>query len=573
MPLTRTFALLFMTTVFIPGAQPQNSAEQSNKRGNYDRSMTVNRLGIVATSQTLASAAGAEILRQGGNAVDAAIAANAVLGVAEPMMNGIGGDLFAIVYEAKDDKLYGLNSSGWAPQGLTLDFLKSKGITEHLPRDIQAVTVPGAVAGWDALHRRFGKLPLNRILQPAIYDAQNGIPIAELVAEVWETTGKSLAKKPGFSETFLPNGRAPRVGDIFRDPDLAKSLELIADHGRDGFYRGSLAAKLVDFSREQGGTMTEADLADFQPEWVEPISTTYRGWTVSELPPNGQGIAALSMLNIMEQFPLASYGHNSAKALHVMIEAKKLAYADLIKYVGDPRFSDIPVHQLLSKDLARRRADSIDPNHAHCNVLPSDLSQRLNAMASDTTYLTVIDSDGNIVSLIQSNFSGFGTGLVAPGTGFALQNRGQLFSLKPGQPNTLAPHKRPLHTIIPGFMRKGDERIGFGIMGGFNQAQAHAQFVSNIADFGMNIQAALSAARFTKPTFEGCDLMIESRVPESVRSDLSAKGHELQVVPPYSDAMGRGNAVMRNGDGVNFGASDPRADGEAVPQVPDFFRQ
>jgi gamma-glutamyltranspeptidase/glutathione hydrolase len=489
------------------------------------------------------------------------------------MMNGIGGDLFAIVYEAKDDKLYGLNSSGWAPQGLTLDFLKSKGITEHIPRDIQAVTVPGAVAGWDALHRRFGKLPLNRVLQPAIYDAQNGIPIAELVAEVWQTAGESLAKKPGFSETFLPNGRAPRVGGIFRDPDLAKSLELIAEHGRDGFYRGSLAAKLVDFSREQGGTMTQADLADFQPEWVEPISTTYRGWTVSELPPNGQGIAALSMLNIMEQFPLAEYGHNSAKALHVMIEAKKLAYADLIKYVGDPRFSDIPVHQLLSKDLARRRADSIDPNHAHCNVLPSDLSQRLNAMASDTTYLTVIDADGNIVSLIQSNFNSFGTGLVAPGTGFALQDRGRLFTLQSGQPNTLAPHKRPLHTIIPGFMRKGGERIGFGIMGGFNQAQAHAQFVSNIADFGMNIQDALSAARFTKPTFEGCDLLIESRVPESVRNDLSAKGHQLKVVLPYSDAMGRGNAVMRNGDGVNFGASDPRADGEAVPQVPDFVRK
>jgi gamma-glutamyltranspeptidase/glutathione hydrolase len=573
MPLIRTFFLLLTAVAFILAAQPKDSTEPSKKRSDYDRSMTVNRLGIVATSQTLASAAGAEILRQGGNAVDAAIAANAVLGVAEPMMNGIGGDLFAIVYQAKDDKLYGLNSSGWAPQGLTLEFLKSRGITQHIPPDIQAVTVPGAVAGWDALHRRFGKLPLSGVLQPAIYDARNGIPIAELVAEVWKTSGKVLSGKTAFSQTFLPNGRAPGVGEIFRDPDLAKSLELIADNGRDGFYRGSLAEEIVDFSRQQGGVMTGADLADFQPEWVDPISTTYRGWTVSELPPNGQGIAALSMLNIMEQFPLAAYGHNSAKALHVMIEAKKLAYADLIKYVGDPRFSDIPVHQLLSKDLARRRADSIDPNHAHCNVLPSDLSQRLNAMASDTTYLTVIDAEGNIVSLIQSNFSSFGTGLVAPGTGFALQNRGQLFSLQPGQPNSLAPHKRPLHTIIPGFMRKGDERIGFGIMGGFNQAQAHAQFVSNIVDFGMNIQAALSAARFTKPTFEGCDLLIESRITEPVRNDLSAKGHLLQVVPPYSDTMGRGNAVMRNGGDVNFGASDPRADGEAVPQVPDFVRK
>ena len=352
------------------------------------------------------------------------------------------------------------------------------------------------------------------------------------------------------------------------DQTVAHSLQLVAEHGRDGFYRGPLARTLVQFSKQQGGTMTEADLADFQPEWVDPISTTYRGWTVSELPPNGQGIAALSMLNIMEQFPLHDYGHNSAKALHVMIEAKKLAYADLIKYIGDPRFSDIPVQQLLSKDLARRRADSIDPNHAHCHVLPSDLSKRLNAMGRETTYLTTIDADGNIVSLIQSNYSGFGTGLVAPGTGFVLQNRGQLFTLKPGEPNSLAPHKRPLHTIIPGFMQKGDETIGFGIMGGFNQAQAHAQFVSNIADFGMNIQQALSAARFTKPTFEGCDVIIESRIPQTVRSQLTAKGHELEIGHPFSLEMGRGNAVMHNGAGVHFGASDPRADGEAVPQVP-----
>jgi gamma-glutamyltranspeptidase/glutathione hydrolase len=530
--------------------------------------MVVSRFGIVATSQTIASAAGAEILRQGGSAVDAAIAANAVLGVTEPMMNGIGGDLFAIVYDAKAKKLYGLNSSGWAPRGLTIDFLKSKGITGKIPRNIQSVTVPGAVAGWDALHARFGKLPLERVLEPAIFYAKNGVPIAELVAGVWKGSEHSLRDKPGFAETFLPGGHAPQTGGVFRDPDLTNSLGLIAAHGRDGFYRGPLAQKLVAFSHEQGGTMSEGDLSDFQPEWVDPISTTYHGWTVSELPPNGQGIAALSMLNIMEQFPLQDYGHNSAKALHVMIEAKKLAYADLIKYIGDPRFSDIPVKQLLSKDLARRRADSIDPGRAHCSVLPSDLSERLNAMGHDTTYLTAIDQDGNIVSLIQSNYAGFGTGLVAPGTGFALQNRGQLFTLKPGEPNSLAPHKRPLHTIIPGFMQKGDETIGFGIMGGFNQAQAHAQFVSNVVDFGMNIQAALSAARFTKPTFEGCDLLIESRVPAEVRDQLASKGHKLQVVDPYSMEMGRGNAVMQNGTGVHFGASDPRADGEAIPQVP-----
>ncbi len=366
----------------------------------------------------------------------------------------------------------------------------------------------------------------------------------------------------------MPAGHAPQTGEVFSDPDLAASLQLIASHGRDGFYRGPLAQKIVRFSHEQGGTMTERDLAEFQPEWVEPITTTYRGWSVSELPPNGQGIAALSMLNIMEQFPLSQYGQNSAKALHVMIEAKKLAYADLIHYIGDPRFSHIPVEQLMSKELARKRADFIDPNKAHCSVLPSDLTEKLNAMGHDTTYLTVVDQDGNIVSLIQSNYSSFGTGLVAPGTGFALQNRGQLFTLEPGKPNSLAPHKRPLHTIIPGFMQKGDETIGFGIMGGFNQAQAHAQFVSNIVDFGMNIQAALSAARFTKPTFEGCDLLIESRVPELVRRELTAKGHLLEVVDPYSLNMGRGNAVMTGGHQVHYGASDPRADGEAVPQTP-----
>lgn len=564
----RTILFLFAAVAFAVNPPAQKLLQKKGWGRDYGRSMVVSRYGVVATSQTLASAAGADILRQGGNAVDAAIAANAVLGITEPMMNGMGGDLFAIVYEAKTKKLYGLNSSGWAPQGLTIEYLKSKGITDEIPQNIYSVTVPGAVAGWDAVHRRFGKLPLKQVLQPAIFDAENGVPIAEVVAGVWDLPPESFRKKPGLAPTFFPGGHAPRTGEIFRDPDLAHSLQLVAEHGRDGFYRGPLARTLVQFSKQQGGTMTEADLADFQPEWVDPISTTYRGWTVSELPPNGQGIAALSMLNIMEQFPLHDYGHNSAKALHVMIEAKKLAYADLIKYIGDPRFSDIPVQQLLSKDLARRRADSIDPNHAHCHVLPSDLSKRLNAMGRETTYLTTIDADGNIVSLIQSNYSGFGTGLVAPGTGFVLQNRGQLFTLKPGEPNSLAPHKRPLHTIIPGFMQKGDETIGFGIMGGFNQAQAHAQFVSNIADFGMNIQQALSAARFTKPTFEGCDVIIESRIPQTVRSQLTAKGHELEIGHPFSLEMGRGNAVMHNGAGVHFGASDPRADGEAIPQVP-----
>ena len=536
---------------------------------DYGRSMVVNRFGIVASSQTIASAAGADILREGGSAVDAAIAANAVLGVAEPMMNGIGGDLFALVYNAGSKKLYGINASGWAPKALTIDLLTSQGITKEPPREsIHAVTVPGAVAGWVALHNRFGKLPLSRVLHPAVYAARNGIPIAEMVAELWANAGKMLEDQPGFCETFLPGGRTPRTGEVFRDTDLAQSLKLVAEHGRDGFYRGPVAQKLAQFSREQGGTLRAEDMSEFQAEWVEPISTTYQGWMISELPPNGQGIAALSMLNIMEQFPLREYGHNSAKALHVMIEAKKLAYADLLQYVGDPRFTEIPVQQLVSKEVAKRRADLIDPKKTHCQVQPSELTRKLNEMGRDTTYLAVIDKEGGIVSLIQSIYEYFGTGLVTPGTGFALQNRGQLFTLERDKPNSLAPRKRPLHTIIPGFMQKADRMIGFGIMGGFNQAQAHAQFVSNVVDFEMNIQQALSAARFSKPTFEGCDVMVEDRVAEEVRRALATKGHELEVVDAYSLAMGRGNAATRDEQGVNYGASDPRGDGEAIPELP-----
>ena len=497
--------------------------------------------------------------------MDAAIAANAVLGVTEPMMNGVGGDLYAIVYDAKSKKLYGLNSGGWAPAGLSLAFLKSKGITGR-PGAIHLVTVPGAVAGWDALHQKFGQLPFAELMQPAIYYADEGVPIAERVAALWEQYGRALLAEPGaFKTTYFPGGKPPKSGEIFENKDLAKTLRLIAEHGRDGFYKGPVAKTLLEFSTEQGGTMAQDDLDQFQPEWVDPVSTTYRGWTVWELPPNGQGLAALSMLNIMERFPLADYGHNSARALHVMIEAKKLAYADLARYVGDPNFSAVPVAQLISKDLAQTRAKSIDPAQAHCQVLPSDLTAKLNAQGKDTTYLTVVDKEGNIISLIQSIYSEFGTGLVPPGTGFILHNRGGLFDFEPGRPNSLAPRKRPQTTIIPAFMEKGDTKIGFGIMGGFNQAQAHAQFVSNVADFGFDIQAAVEAARFTKLTFEGCDVTIEPQIPESVRKELTARGHRLSVVSPFSLTMGRGNAVMVDGKGVKYGASDPRADGSAVP--------
>lgn len=560
----RHYSLPFLALLWL--VLPLNAQER-----DYGRSVVVSRFGIVATSQNLASKAGSAILERGGTAVDAAIAANAALGVTEPMMNGIGGDLFAIVYDAKSKKLYGLNASGWSGKKLALDALKAQGLSSTMPTtSIHTVTVPGAVAGWAALHERFGTLPLAEDLAPAIYYAREGVPITELVAQGWASTGKSLANKPGFKQTFLPEGHAPSMGEIFRDPDLAASLGAIAKNGAEAFYRGPLTTKLVQFLTEQGSFLREDDFAEFKPEWVEPISTTYRGWSVYELPPNGQGIAALSMLNIMEQFPLAQYGRNSVKALHVMIEAKKLAYADLIRYIGDPRFSKIPVEQLLSKELARKRAALINPDRAACSVMPSQLAEHLSAIGRETTYLSVIDQRGNIVSLIQSNFSAFGTGLVAPGTGFVLQNRGALFSLKPGLPNTIDARKRPLHTIIPGFMQKGETTIGFGIMGGYNQAQAHAQFIADIADFGLNIQAALDAPRFTKLTFEGCDVQMESGIPAAVRGQLAAKGHQIKVLQGVSMTMGRGNAVMRNGKGTNYAASDPRGDGEAIMQSPPW---
>jgi gamma-glutamyltranspeptidase/glutathione hydrolase len=532
--------------------------------------MVMTQYGIVATSQAVASQAGAAILARGGNAVDAAIGANAALGVIEPMMNGVGGDLFAIVYDAKTKKLYGLNASGWAAKGMTIESLKAKGVVGEIPAaGIDSVTVPGTVAGWDALRRRFGRLSMAEDVGPAAALADKGIAVPETDAENWKTFGSPFMRSSGFAHVFLPDGKAPVAGEIFRNPDLAATLRRIGEHGRDGFYKGATAEAMLKLSREQHGFLEPDDLADFQPEWVEPVSTTYHGWTVWEMPPNGQGIAALSMLNIMERFPIAAWGHNSQKSLHVEIEAQKLAYADLPRYIGDPHASHIPVEQLISKQLATKRAVEIT-DRAQCSVLPSDLTQQMARLSSDTTYLAVVDHEGNEVSLIQSDSGAFGSGLVAPGTGFVLQNRAGGFTLKPGQPNTLRPRTRPMHTIIPGFMQKGDQRIAFGIMGGFNQAQAHAQFVSNIADFDMNIQAALEAARFRKMGFSGCKVLMENGVAPGVINELRKQGHEVTVELRYSQVMGRGNAVEHHDStGVNYGATDPRADGEAIPeQIP-----
>ena len=555
---------LVVMLVVLPLVAPQVFAEQEDPAREQSRSMVMTQYGIVATSQAVASQAGAAILAKGGSAVDAAIAANAALGVIEPMMNGVGGDLFAIVYDAKTKQLYGLNASGWAPKGLSIEALKEKGLTKL--RTIDEVTVPGTVAGWDALHSRWGKVSLAEDLAPAIALATQGIAVTETDAENWDTYGTPFGKDPEFARVFLPGGKAPVAGQLFKNPDLAEMLRRIGEHGRDGFYEGPTADAILTLERQLGGFMEADDLSEFKPQWVDPISTTYHGWTVYEMPPNGQGEAALAMLNIMEQFPIREWGHNSQKSLHVEIEAKKLAYADLQRYIGDPDATKIPTQTLISKELAAKRAKLIT-DKAACQVLPSDLTAELAKQSSDTTYLSVVDREGNEVSLIQSNAGAFGGGLVAPGTGFALQNRGAGFTMRPDRPNTLRPRTRPLHTIIPAYMTNGQRRIAFGIMGGFNQAQAHAQFVSNVVDFDMNIQAALEAARFTKRTFSGCDVWVESGVSPDVVAGLRAQGHEVKVWPRYFQSMGRGNAVeVDEGKAVHLGATDPRADGEAVPE-------
>jgi gamma-glutamyltranspeptidase / glutathione hydrolase len=539
---------------------------------SQSRSMVGSQAGVVASESVLASQVGARILESGGNAIDAAVATNAMMGLVAPMNDGIGGDLFAILYEAKTGKLYGLNASGWAPAALTADYLLGKGIKAMPQRGINSVTVPGAVEGWDQLLKRFGTKKLADVLAPAIIYAENGFPVGEVVQAYWRDSEKILNEDEPAAKTYMPQGHVPAVGEMFKNPDLAWSYRQIAAGGRDAFYKGEVAKKILATFAAHGGTMKAPDLAEYTAEWVDPISTNYRGWTVYELPPNGQGIAALEMLNIMERYPLAEMGHNSVKALHSMIEAKKIAYADMIRYDADPRFAKIPVAGLKSKDFAGERAKLIDPAKAACGVGPGVPPQTDNG----TTYLSVVDKDGNMVSLIQSNYStvGFGSGIGVGGAGFVLQNRGGLFTLDKTHPNVLAGHKRPVHTIIPAFMQKGDVRIAFGIMGGWNQAQAHAQFVSNVVDFGMNVQGAMDAARFSKETFAGCDVNFESRIPESVRKELTAMGHKIIMRGDFSSTrMGSGQAVMRDFvKRVNFGASDPRKDGAAVAELQSFAK-
>lgn len=527
------------------------------------RSMAISTRGIVAAESPLAAQAGAVVLARGGHAVDAAIAANAVMGLVAPMMNGVGGDLFAIVHDAASNTVHGLNASGWSPAGTSIEFLTVRGMSQMPQQGIHAVTVPGAVSGWMALHEKFGKATLETILSAAIAHAENGFPVSEVTALEWLGSVPLLQSEANARTTYLPNGRSPEAGEVFRNPDLARTLRAIVANGGDALYRGDVARRILTCSEDRGGAFTAADLSEYEAEWVTPITTNYRGWDVYEIPPNSQGIAVLVMLNILEGFPIGDWGRGTAETLHTLIEAKKLAYADMQHHVGDPRFSKVPVEAMLSKAYARERADLIDARRAVTGVGAGMLPMH----GGDTTYLSAVDAAGNVVSLIQSNFANFGSGVVPDGAGFALQNRGGLFTFDGSHPNALAPRKRPLQTVIPAFMKRDHLRVGFGVMGGWNQPQAHVQVISNIVDHGLNLQQALEAPRFVKLTFAGTDVMLESRFPESVRDGLTRRGHEIDLQGEFSNMVGGGQAVMRDERAkVNYGASDPRKDGAAIPE-------
>ncbi len=557
----RTPTLLLLSLMVLASLAALPAPAQVGWGRNQARSLTITQQGMAATSQILASQTGARILAKGGSAADAAIASNAVLGLVEPMMDGIGGDLFVLYWDAKAKEYIGLNASGPAPKALTPQFLAGQGIRDMPTVGIHTVTVPGAVDGWAMMHTRFGKLPWKDLFDDAIFYAEKGFPVTEVIREQWAdpVNVKKLNANPASVKVFLTGG-PPQVGDVFRNPGLAKAYRLIATQGRDAFYKGDIARAILKTSATEGGTLTAADLAGYSSEWVKPISIDYKGWRVLELPPNGQGMAALEILNIMQTMPAAP-GPLSPAEMHKRIEATKLAFADLRKYDADPRTYEAPVATLLSRAWAERRAKLIDPLKANCKVTPGDVK------SGDTTYLTVVDRDGNMASWIQSVAHLWGSAVTVEEMGFPLHNRGWGFTLDPTDPDILAGGKRPFHTIIPAFMDKGDTRIGFGIMGGMNQPLAHAQFVSNIVDFGMNIQQSMEAPRFTKGGAAGCDVSIEVRVPPATLQVLSEQGHEILIRREFTQEMGRGQAILHNArTGTNFGASDPRADGAALPE-------
>ncbi|WZO97384.1 gamma-glutamyltransferase [Isosphaeraceae bacterium EP7] len=554
--------------VLTPMIMPNQSAAQDRPSGplHKTRSAVIARGGMAATSQPLATAAAIRVLQQGGNAVDAAIAANAVLGVVEPMSCGMGGDLFAIVWDAKGKKLHGLNGSGRAPAAASLDYYKSKGMASIPTSGPLSWSVPGCVDAWEMLRSRFGTKPLAELLAPAIEYAEFGFPVSEIIAADWQGSTRSLSRIPTSAATYLPGSQPPRTGDVFKNPGLTRSLKLVAEGGRDAFYKGPIAASIADYSKSVDGLLALGDLQTHKGTWVEPVSTNYRGYDVWELPPNGQGIAALQMLNLLEPYDLKSMGSNSAEALHLLIEAKKLAYEDRARYYADPEFSKVPVATLISKEYARTRGELIKLDRANDKPEPGVI------LEADTIYMTVVDKDFNAVSLIQSNFSGFGSQHVPGSLGFALQNRGCSFSLDPASTNRLEPGKRPFHTIIPAFVTKdGHPWMTFGLMGGDMQAQGHAQVIVNMVDFGMDVQEAGDSARFrhagsSDPTGAKADgsgsVALESGIEDEVRRKLQALGHRLVE---GKGGFGGYQAIRMDIDrGVLMGGSDPRKDGMAA---------
>ena len=527
------------------------------------RSEVIGQNGMVATSHPLATQIGLDILKKGGTAIDAAIAANIALGLMEPTGNGIGGDLFAIVWDAKTKQLYGLNASGPAPKNISIDYFKSKNLNKIPSYGPLPVTVPGAVDGWVQLHERFGNQEFKSLFKPTIDYAVNGFPVTETIAYYLERSVDRFKDYPNFKDVWLKNGSTPTKGEIFKNPQLAKTLQLIADNGRAGFYEGEVAHTMANFIQAEGGLLTYEDLFSFHAEWTPPVSSNYRGYDVWELPPNGQGIAALQILNILEEFDLSKMGLFSSEYIHLFTEAKKIAFADRAKYYADPRFSEIPVQELISKDYARARAKNI-------NFTKAAISDEAGVLKNgDTIYLTAADQYGNMISLIQSNYRGMGSGMMPPGLGFMLQDRGELFSLDASHKNALVGGKRPFHTIIPAFITKdGKPFMSFGVMGGATQPQAHAQIIINMVDFGMNLQEAGDAPRIvhsgsSQPTDEimldGGSLSLEKGFGLKIEQELIRLGHRIK----YEKGIFGGYQAIMLKDNVYFGASESRKDGQA----------
>jgi len=550
-------------------AESEPGYDRPTGRHFASRSEVIAPHAMAATSQPLATQIALDILKAGGHAVDAAIAANAALGLMEPTGNGMGGDLFAIVWDAQKEELVGLNASGRAPALMTLEYFKERGIDKIPPYGPLPVSVPGAVDGWFELHGRYGKLPMHQLLAPTITYARDGFPVSDYIAQLMAVYEKRLGHYPGFAETYMVvDGHVPKKGEVFRNPRLADTLEAIAEGGRDAFYKGDIARRIDSYMTEQGGLLRYEDLAAHTSEWVTPVSTNYRGWDVYELPPSGQGIAALQILNILEGYDIKAMGFASPEYLHTLVEAKKLAFADRARYYADMDFVEVPVTTLISKDYAKERRKLISPDKAAQSVQAGDAKLE----NGDTIYLTVADDAGNMVSLIQSNYRGMGSGMTPGDLGFILQDRAELFALEEGHANILEPGKRPFHTIIPAFvMKDGKPFISFGLMGGAMQPQGHAQIVVNMVDFGMNLQEAGDAARInhkgsSQPTgtdmTDGGILHMESEFNPETRDALEALGHTLGK---SDGSFGGYQAIMWDAvEGVYYGASEVRKDGQAA---------